>query len=41
MTIFLSGKEKPELIRALLTRSLDSLMVLSAIPTILKAGRPR
>ncbi len=37
----LSGKVKPELVRALLTRSLASLMVLFAIPTILKAGRPR
>ena len=36
----LSGKEKPELVMALLTRSRASEMVLFAIPTILKAGRP-
>ena len=34
------GKVKPELTRALRTRSRDSLMVLAAMPTILKAGRP-
>lgn len=41
MVIFLSGKEKPELTMALRTRSLDSVMVLFAMPTMLKAGRPR
>ena len=40
MVTFLSGKEKSELTRALLTRSRASEMVLLAIPTILKAGRP-
>ncbi len=37
---FLSGKEKSELTRAERTRSLASLMVLLAMPTMLKAGRP-
>ena len=40
MVTFLSGKEKPELTRAERTRSLASLMVLLAMPTMLKAGRP-
>ena len=40
MVTRLSGNEKPELVRALLTRSRASEMVLLAIPTILKAGRP-
>jgi len=41
MVTFLSGKLNMELRRAERTRSLDSSMVLLAIPTILKAGSPR
>lgn len=37
---FLVGKMRPELEMADRTRSLASEMVLLAIPTILKAGRP-
>ena len=40
MVTFLSGNEKSEFTTALRTRSRDSLMVLLAIPTILKAGSP-
>ena len=40
MTILCLGKEKSEFIMALRTRSLDSRMVLSPIPTRLKLGRP-
>ena len=41
MVTFLSGNENPELVMALRTRSLASLIVLLAMPTILKAGSPR
>jgi len=41
MVTFLSGKRKPELVIALLTRSLASETVLLAMPTILKLGSPR
>lgn len=42
LTVILrAGKSKPELLSALLTRSLASLTVRVAMPTILKAGRLR
>ena len=40
MMILCFGKEKSEFTTALLTRSLDSRIVLSPIPTRLKLGRP-
>ncbi len=39
MVTFLSGKIKSELVSAERTRSLASVIVLFAIPTILKAGK--
>lgn len=41
MVTLVDGKEKPELVMALRTRSLASLTVLAAMPTMLKEGRPR
>ena len=40
LMILCFGKEKSEFTTALLTRSLDSKIVLSPIPTRLKFGRP-